>query len=55
MVDTQGQLVLPMAFLPAAERYNLMVQLDRWVISNFFKQWPNLQPKRTELFAAVWH
>lgn len=26
----------PMAFIPAAERYNLMRQLDRWVISRAF-------------------
>jgi diguanylate cyclase (GGDEF)-like protein len=28
-----GQPVLPMAFIPAAERYNLMPAIDRWVIS----------------------
>ncbi len=32
MVDEQGQLVPPMAFIPAAERYNLMPTLDRWVV-----------------------
>ena len=32
MVDEQGQLVPPMAFIPAAERYNLMPAVDRWVI-----------------------
>ncbi|MGH8497787.1 MAG: EAL domain-containing protein, partial [Methylococcales bacterium] len=32
MVDEQGRLVLPGAFLPAAERYNLVTNLDRWVI-----------------------
>jgi diguanylate cyclase (GGDEF)-like protein/PAS domain S-box-containing protein len=32
MVDEHGELVPPMAFIPAAERYNLMSQLDRWVI-----------------------
>jgi diguanylate cyclase (GGDEF)-like protein/PAS domain S-box-containing protein len=32
MVDEQGQLVPPMAFIPAAERYNLMPAIDRWVI-----------------------
>jgi diguanylate cyclase (GGDEF)-like protein/PAS domain S-box-containing protein len=32
LVDTQGELVLPKAFIPAAERYGLMASIDRWVI-----------------------
>lgn len=36
MVDEKGELIPPMAFLPAAERYNLMPMLDRWVIRTFF-------------------
>ncbi|MGH8548299.1 MAG: EAL domain-containing protein [Methylococcales bacterium] len=32
MIDEQGQLTPPGAFLPAAERYNLISNLDRWVI-----------------------
>ena len=36
MVDEQGRLVPPMAFIPAAERYNLMPALDRWVIRSAF-------------------
>jgi Amt family ammonium transporter len=32
MRDESGQLVAPNAFIPAAERYNLMPSLDRWVI-----------------------
>lgn len=31
-----GVLVAPMAFIPAAERYNLMPQIDRWVVSSLF-------------------
>ncbi|MEO8346876.1 MAG: EAL domain-containing protein [Betaproteobacteria bacterium] len=31
MIDERGELVPPMAFIPAAERYNLMSQIDRWV------------------------
>ena len=34
MLDEQGNLVPPQAFIPAAERYNLMPQVDRWVIRN---------------------
>ena len=32
MHDDNGEIVLPGAFLPAAERYNLMPKLDRWVV-----------------------
>ncbi|MBY0439405.1 MAG: EAL domain-containing protein, partial [Burkholderiales bacterium] len=32
LVDEQGNLTPPGAFIPAAERYNLMPQIDRWVI-----------------------
>ena len=31
-----GGLVLPMAFLPAAERYDLMPRIDRWVVRAAF-------------------
>lgn len=36
MLDDDGEPVLPMAFIPAAERYNLMPAIDRWVISKAF-------------------
>lgn len=36
MKGTQGEGILPGNFLPAAERYNLITQLDRWVIENAF-------------------
>ena len=31
-----GEIAPPMAFLPTAERYNLMPRIDRWVIKSFF-------------------
>ena len=33
MRDENGELVQPNQFIPAAERYNLMSTLDRWVVS----------------------
>ena len=32
MIDEAGHIVPPGAFLPAAERYGLMLALDRWVV-----------------------
>ena len=36
MRDQEGNIVPPSTFLPAAERYNLTAQLDRWVVENYF-------------------
>jgi diguanylate cyclase (GGDEF)-like protein len=33
MTDESGRLVLPGAFIPAAERYHLMGTIDRWVVA----------------------
>jgi EAL domain-containing protein (putative c-di-GMP-specific phosphodiesterase class I) len=33
MLDEQGSAILPSEFLPAAERNNLMQNIDRWIIS----------------------
>ena len=34
--DETGSIISPMAFIPAAERYNIMHLIDRWVISTLF-------------------
>ncbi len=34
MLDKNGQIIPPGAFLPAAERYNLIEKLDSWVVSH---------------------
>ena len=34
--DEQGEIIPPVAFLPAAERYNLMPEIDRWVVNAAF-------------------
>ncbi|WP_137885285.1 EAL domain-containing protein [Pseudomonas sp. 2FE] len=34
--DEEGQLVPPIRFIPAAERYGLMPLIDRWVVKNAF-------------------
>jgi len=36
MLDESGELLLPGAFLTAAERYNLMPTIDRWVVRTLF-------------------
>ncbi len=34
MVDREGKIVPPMAFIPSAERHNMMQAIDRWVLAN---------------------
>jgi diguanylate cyclase (GGDEF)-like protein len=36
MLDDDGQIIEPMAFIPSAERFGLMPEIDRWVIKNAF-------------------
>lgn len=36
MTDENGGIIPPGVFIPAAERYNLMPKIDRWVICNLF-------------------
>ncbi|WP_100643498.1 EAL domain-containing protein [Alteromonas facilis] len=44
MQTSDGELVPPGAFLPAAERYSLGAKIDRWVIHNYFA-WLNQNPE----------
>jgi diguanylate cyclase (GGDEF)-like protein/PAS domain S-box-containing protein len=37
MQDELGSIISPVNFLPAAERYNLIATIDRWVVSTYFR------------------
>jgi diguanylate cyclase (GGDEF)-like protein/PAS domain S-box-containing protein len=43
MLDREGNLVPPTGFMPAAERYNLLTSIERWVISSLlehlYREW----------------
>lgn len=41
-IDTDGTIILPMAFIPSAERYHLMSKIDRWVINKTFSLYHQL-------------
>lgn len=43
LIDEDGNLVPPGSFLPAAERYNIMPAIDRWVIRTVFAGYRDLQ------------
>jgi diguanylate cyclase (GGDEF)-like protein/PAS domain S-box-containing protein len=36
MIDEEGRIVAPSAFIPAAERYHLITTIDRWVVHAAF-------------------
>lgn len=38
MLDDDGSLIYPDCFIPAAERYNIMPEVDRWVIQHASEQ-----------------
>jgi EAL domain-containing protein (putative c-di-GMP-specific phosphodiesterase class I) len=46
MFDAEGNLVQPGSFLPAAERYNLMPAIDRWVVGTVFARYHALVAER---------
>jgi diguanylate cyclase (GGDEF)-like protein/PAS domain S-box-containing protein len=48
MRDEKGDLVGPDQFIPAAERYNLMSTLDRWVIHQALSQLADRNPEAEE-------
>jgi len=37
MIDENGKIIPPGAFMPAAERYGIMPEIDRWVINEVFR------------------
>jgi len=43
-MNTNGNLCAPGQFLPAAERYNLMPNIDRWVVTHYFA-WLQAHPE----------
>ncbi len=45
MVDDDGSIIPPGAFIPAAERYDLMTHIDRWVIKNTLSWMRDMQTK----------
>ncbi|MGZ5038283.1 MAG: putative bifunctional diguanylate cyclase/phosphodiesterase [Usitatibacter sp.] len=48
MSETGGELILPMSFIPVAERYDLMRTIDRWVVERAFSDFRRLAKMREE-------
>jgi len=49
MLDGQGKHISPGAFLPAANRFGLMQQIDRWVIKKVFEDYSHIFMQNPDL------
>ncbi len=53
MLEPDGRVIAPDAFLAAAERYNLMPAIDRWVVRRVIS-WLAAQPPESEQRTAIY-
>jgi EAL domain-containing protein (putative c-di-GMP-specific phosphodiesterase class I) len=54
MIDEEQGVVNPMAFIPVAERYNLMPAVDRLVISTAFAEFSRIVPLEEQVNTHRW-
>jgi diguanylate cyclase (GGDEF)-like protein len=52
MSESGGELILPMSFIPVAERYDLMRTIDRWVVERAFSDYRRLAKARGDAAPA---
>ncbi|HEX5128396.1 MAG TPA: EAL domain-containing protein [Usitatibacter sp.] len=52
MSETGGELIMPMSFIPVAERYDLMRTIDRWVVERAFSDYRRLAKSREDAAPA---
>ena len=53
MLDSDARVINPGAFLPAAGRFGLMPQIDRWVINRLFNGYPHIFMQNPELVLSL--
>ncbi len=53
MVGKDGQLILPRAFIPLAERVGMVQRIDLWVVNSLLMQLANSQTRQTPLGLIV--
>ncbi len=51
MIDERGEIIPPGAFIPAAERYNLMQSIDRWVVSTVCRQIRQIATTQSDIYS----
>jgi len=53
MLDPAGNYILPGSFLPAADRFGLMQDIDRWVIGKVFNDYAHLFMQNPDLVLSL--
>lgn len=53
MQDASEQAILPAGFLPSAERFGLMLDIDRWIISNSIKELGKLRGRGLDINYSI--
>ena len=53
MLDAGGNVMTPGSFLPAASRFGLMPQIDRWVIDRVFSAYPHIFMQNPDLVLSL--
>jgi len=53
MLDDANNIITPGAFLPAAARFGLMPQIDRWVIDRVFTAYPHIFMQNPDLVLSL--
>jgi diguanylate cyclase (GGDEF)-like protein/PAS domain S-box-containing protein len=53
MLDLDGNYILPGTFIPAANRFGLMQQIDRWVISKVFGDYAHMFMQNPDLVLSL--
>lgn len=48
MLGEDGEIVPPMSFIPVAERYDLMPEIDLWVVENFLRYYGQKHQQRSD-------
>ena len=54
MVGHNGELIAPADFLPAAERYQLMPTLDRWIVKHTLETYSKCYPRQPGGKQPIW-
>jgi diguanylate cyclase (GGDEF)-like protein/PAS domain S-box-containing protein len=53
MHDPAGRIIMPAQFIPAAERYDQMAHLDRWVLQNVLRKYGSMFPAGKQICVNV--
>jgi len=53
LLDENGDYILPGAFIPAAERYDIMDKIDNWVLTKIFEDYKDIFEQNPNLLLCI--